>query len=248
MVPWPRRPLCRGRIQGQRPLDASRPNTRRTITPIEAAGRGTFDRKSPFNFGVEYQRGERARFGIYSLYGTEIGLAFNLVLNPKQRLGGGIQGPAPVAVGQRPLRSVDPEAYDGDWVTQPDGADILYANLAKRLAVDGMTIEHLSYTATTVQLRIRNDQIDAGPQAIGRAARALSQVMPASVEVFQIVPVVRGMGASQVTIRRSDLEAFEHAPGNDAALRSAVQITDAGPVPAGGIGAQGDLSESSAGA
>lgn len=54
-----------------------------------------------------------------------------------------------------------------------------------------MTIEHFSYTANTVQLRIRSNQIDAGPQAIGRAARALSQVMPASVEVFEIVPVVR---------------------------------------------------------
>ncbi len=56
-----------------------------------------------------------------------------------------------------------------------------------------MTIEDLSYSGTTAHLRIRNNVIDAGPQAIGRAARALSHVMPASVEVFEIVPVVQGM-------------------------------------------------------
>ena len=205
----------------------------------EAGLRGTFDRSSPFNFGVEYQRGPNMRFGVYSLYGTEVGLSFNLLFNPKQRAVGGILGPAPTAVGSRPQRSTNPDAYDGGWVAQPDGGDILYRNLAKRLAVDGMTIEHLSYTSTTVELRIRNDRIDSGPQAIGRAARALSQVMPASVEVFRIVPVVRGMAASQITIHRADLESLEHAPGNDAALRSRVQITDAGPVPEGGIGPQG---------
>jgi hypothetical protein len=43
------------------------------------------------------------------------------------------------------------------------------------------------------------------------------------------------MGASKVTIRRSDLEALEHAPGNDSALRDRVQISDAGPAPAGGL-------------
>ncbi len=204
--------------------------------PIEADLRGTFDRRSPFNFGVEYQRGENFRIGAYSLYGSEVGLAFSLILDPKQRASAGILGPAPAAVGLRPSRSADPDAYDGGWVTQPDGAGLLYANLSKRLAVDGLVIEHFSYTADTVHLRIRNTQIDAGPQAIGRAARALSQVMPASVEVFEIVPVVRGMGASKVIIRRSDLEALEHAPGNDALLRDAVQIVAAGPVPEGGLG------------
>ena len=202
----------------------------------EAALRGTFDRNSPFNFGVEYQRGPNMRIGLYSLYGSEIGLNFNLVFDPKQRPSGGISGAAPIAVGARPQRSVDPDAYDGGWTSQSDAADLLYANLAKRLAVDGITIEHFSYTATTAQLRIRNTQIDSGPQAIGRAARALSQVMPASVEVFQIVPVVRGMGASQITVRRSDLEALEHVAANDSALRARVSITDAGPVPDGGLG------------
>ena len=112
-----------------------------------------------------------------------------------------------------------PEAYDGGWVTQADAGPILRENLAKRLAADGIAIEDLAYTATTVQVRIRNGRIDAGSQAIGRTARALSHVMPASVEVFEIVPVVNGIGVSKVTIRRSDLEALEYSADNATLLR-----------------------------
>lgn len=193
---------------------------------IESAQRGTFEKKSPFNFGVEYQGANNLRMGIYSLYGSEIGISFNIIFDPKRRGLGGIPGPAPDAVGQRPDAAAS-------W--DLDGKNAVRADLSKRLAVDGMSVEHLSYDGTTAHLRVRSEMIDAGPQAIGRAARALSHVMPASVEVFEIVPVVRGMGASKITIRRSDLEALEHVAANDSLLRDRVQITDAGPAPDGGL-------------
>jgi opacity protein-like surface antigen len=195
------------------------------------AGRGLVERDSPFNFGVEYQRGPATRFGAYSLGGSEFALAFHIVLDPKSRATGGVVGPAPAPVKARPARSADPEAYDGGWVTQPDAGPILRQNLAKRLAADGIAVENLAYTATTVQVRIRNGRIDAGSQAIGRTARALSHVMPASVEVFEIVPVVNGIGASKVTIRRSDLEALEYTADNSTLLRERVTVSDAGPAP-----------------
>ncbi|RYI33123.1 MAG: YjbH domain-containing protein, partial [Acetobacteraceae bacterium] len=198
--------------------------------------RGLFERDSPFNFGLEYQRGPNTRFGIYSLYGSEVGFAFHVILDPKSRVTGGIVGAAPAPVKARPARAADPDAFDGGWVTQPDAGPILRENLAKRLANDGIAIEDLAYTATTVQVRIRNGRIDAGSQAIGRTARALSHVMPASVEVFEIVPVVNGIGASKITIRRSDLEALEYTADNATLLRERVTVTDAGPVPAWSLG------------
>ena len=203
---------------------------------LEDAGRGIIDRDSPFNLGFEYQKGQNVRYGIYSLYGTEVGLVFHLVLDPKTRATGGVMGAAPVALNTRPARSVDPEAYDEGWVTQPDAGPILRANLAKRLAVDGIIVENLAYTANTVQIRIRTGRIDAGSQAIGRTARALSHVMPASVEVFEIVPVVNGIGASKVSMRRRDLEELEFAGDNASLLRDRVTITDAGPVPSNALG------------
>ncbi|MDQ2065141.1 YjbH domain-containing protein [Xinfangfangia sp. CPCC 101601] len=198
-----------------------------------AGARKVFDRASPFNFGLEYRYADSTRLGIYSLYGSEIGFNIQLTLDPKERASGGILGPAPMAVGLRPSRSADPEAWDQGWIAQTGAAETLRSNLSKYLAADGLIVEDFSYTATKVHLRVRNTQIDSGPQAIGRAARALSRVMPASVEVFEIVPVVRGMGASQVTLRRSDLEVLEHSPANDLALRQRVVISDAGPVSQG---------------
>lgn len=206
---------------------------------LEDEIRGIIDRDSPFNFGFEYQKGPNARYGIYSLYGSEVGFVFHLILDPKNRATGGVMGAAPVSVKTRPPRSADPDAYDGGWVTQADAGPLLRGNLAKRLAVDGIVIEDLAYTATTVQIRIRNNRIDAAAQAIGRTARALSHVMPASVEVFEIVPVVNGIGASKVTIRRSDLEELEFASDNATQLRDRVAITDAGLAPVNGIGGDG---------
>jgi hypothetical protein len=206
---------------------------------LEDDTRGLLDRASPFNFGLEYQRGPNTRFGIYSLYGSEVGLVFHVLLDPKSRVAGGVMGAAPAPVKARPARAADPEAYDGGWVTQADAGPVLRKNLAKRLAKDGIAVENLAYTATTVQVRIRNGRIDAGSQAIGRTARALSHVMPASVEVFEIVPVVNGIGASKITIRRSDLEALEYAADNSTLLRNQVSITDAGPVPDYAIGDEG---------
>lgn len=203
---------------------------------LEDDTRGIIERDSPFNFGLEYQKGPNVRYGVYSLYGTEVGLVFHLVLDPKTRASGGVMGAAPVAIDARPPRRADPEAYDGGWVTQADAGPILRENLAKRLAADGIVIENLAYKADTVQIRIRNNRIDAGSQAIGRTARALTHVMPASVEVFEIVPVVNGIGASKVTIRRSDLEELEYSADNATLLRDRVLISDAGPVPAYAIG------------
>jgi opacity protein-like surface antigen len=203
---------------------------------LEDDQRGLIERDSPFNFGVEYQRSPYMRFGAYSLYGSEFALAFHIILDPKSRATGGIVGKAPVPVKARPARAADPDAYDGGWVTQADAGPILRKNLAKRLAADGIAVEDLAYTADTVQVRIRNGRIDAGAQAIGRTARALSHVMPASVEVFEIVPVVNGIGASKVTIRRSDLEALEYTADNATLLRERVTVSDAGPAPAWSLG------------
>jgi hypothetical protein len=202
-------------------------------------GRGLIERNSPFNFGVEYQRGMFFRYGMYSLYGDRIGLAFHVILDPKNRLTGGVTGAAPIPVKARPSRSADPEAYGSEWVSQPKSGSVLRDNLAKRLAVDGIVIENMALTATTAQVRIRNGRIDAGAQAIGRTARAMSHTLPASIEVFEIIPVTNGMGVSKVTIRRSDLEDLEFAGDNATTLRARTTFSDAGPVPENALGDDG---------
>jgi hypothetical protein len=112
-------------------------------------------------------------------------------------------------------------------VTQDGVAQVLRENLVKRLEDDGIVLEALGYTGSTATLRIRNVRLDSETQAIGRAARALSQVMPASVETFEIVPMVEGIPAAKVVLRRSDLEALEYTPGNGDAIGERAVVADA---------------------
>ncbi|MBJ2151143.1 YjbH domain-containing protein [Paracoccus sp. IB05] len=209
---------------------------------LEAGTKGVFERRNPYNIGVEYAWGDNVRIGAYSLYGSEFGLSFHLVMDPKNRPGTiGVLGSGPIPVITRPSRASNPDAYDGGWVAQADANGLLRKNLNRYLEKDGIRIEDFAYTADRVQIRIRNDKLDAPAQAIGRTARALAAVMPASVETFEIVPVVKGMGVSKVTIRRSDLERLEHTPNNAATLRDRVTWADAGAMIPGGAGADEDM-------
>lgn len=199
---------------------------------IEARNRRTFDRKSPFNFGVEYKVGDWTRFGAYYMYGSEIGFAAHFMLNPAQRPTGSIASSAPDPVKPRPLRASDPDAWSPEWITQPQVAEVLIGNLNKRLEEDGIIVEAMAYSGSTVQVRMRNVRNDSEAQAVGRLARAMTNSLPASVEVFEIVPVVNSVPAAKVTLRRSDLEALEFAPEATAAIRARTVIADAGSAPA----------------
>lgn len=194
----------------------------------EAGLRETFDRKSPFNFGAEYKLHDTLHVGAYYLYGSEVGVSLQYAMNPKQRPMGGVADSAPDPIKPRPSRGADPDAWSPEWVTQEGAAPVLITNINKRLEKEGVTVEAMGYTGTTVQVRIRNARYDAEAQAIGRVARAMTHVMPASVEVFEIIPVVNGAPASKVTLRRSDLEALEFAPDAAAALRARTTISNPG--------------------
>lgn len=194
------------------------------------AGQGEiFDRKTSWNFGAEYQAGENIRLGAYYLYGSEIGLTLQFSTDPGKRPDSTPQaGPGPLPVKVRPDRAADPDAWSQEWTDQPDAATILRGNVAKALATQGMTLRGMSISATRVRIHLGNTRYDAEAQAVGRAARVLTRTLPASVEVFEIVPVVNGMPLSVVTLRRADIEALEHAPGADAALQARANIAEAG--------------------
>ena len=189
---------------------------------VEAGQHGILDRASPWNFGLEYRANSALTLGAYYLYGSEVGLSANMVLNARTRIGGPLTTSAPETVAPRPDRATHPDDWTTDWVTTPDAAAQIAAALGKHLERPGITVESVSISADTVQVRYRNTKLDSEPQAIGRVARAMSQVLPPSVEVFRIVPMVSGMPGTEVTIRRSDLEALEFVPDSATAMRDVV--------------------------
>ena len=187
-----------------------------------------FDRDSSWNFGAEYQVNDQTRVGAYYLYGSEVGLTLQFSTDPATRPQKVPQaGPGPLPVQPRPDRATDPEAWSPEWTEQADAATILRGNVARGLAREGMTLQGMTLTAERVRIRLGNTRYDAEAQAVGRAARVLTRMMPASVETFEIVPVVDGMALSMVTFRRTDLETLEHAPDGAARLLSQAAIGEA---------------------
>ena len=198
----------------------------------EAAKRGTFERQSPFNFGLEYQPGPALRFGGYYLYGSEIGLNVTLFINPDQRPIGGIAGRGPMPVSVRPSRASNPDKWGTEWTEVEDVHGILLKKISQNLDGTGIEVESLGLTGSTVQVRFRNNTYDAAAQAVGRVARAMSQALPASVEVFELVPVDHGIPGAKVVLRRTDIEALEFAPDAGQALRARAEILEPGsPLP-----------------
>ncbi|GLS85518.1 hypothetical protein GCM10010873_04910 [Cypionkella aquatica] len=189
----------------------------------EAVDRDTFDRKTPLNFGVEYNIRNTIRLGLYSLYGSKIGFSAQVALNPKKSPRGGSIGPGPLPVTDRRAA----KSWGDAWFNDRGSLTAMRDQTQAILSRDGIIIESMAVNAGRVHLRIRNTKLDNAPQAIGRTARALSAVMPASVDRFEIVPVAQGVPLSTVVIRRADLEALEFAPGADIAMDQRVQILPA---------------------
>lgn len=191
---------------------------------------GVFRRKSQVNFGAEYQVSDALRVGAYYLYGSKVGIGVHYALNPRARGVPAQGGPAPAPVTLRPDRQANPGAWGAGWTADAAARPALRDRLVAALRPEGIRVDALTVDATRAEVRIVNTRYDAPAQAVGRTARALSATMPASVEVFEIVPVVNGMAASVVRLRRSDIEDLENAPGNAAALRSRADFAEAGPL------------------
>jgi len=189
-----------------------------------------FDRKSSFNFGAEYQATPRTRLGAYYMYGSEIGITAQIQLSP-YHAATPLMVPAPVPVIPRSHWAKTEDDWSEDWAQSQEARLELRDQLREHLARDGLILESLDVDGARAEVRYRNPRYHSEAQAVGRAARALTRVLPASVETLRMVPVRSGMGLSVTEIRRSDLEALEHDPEAGEALAAVAGITGAAPLP-----------------
>ena len=182
-----------------------------------------FTRKTPYNLGLDYQVNENINLHATYMYGSEFGAGITFKLNPKEPVIIGGQGKAP-----QPVRVRLPDNINNlGWTTIPNAQKNLRKATQVLLAKEGLALEAMSISSSTVTLRLRNERYLASAEAIGRTARILTRVMPDSVETFKIIPIARGIPLSEITLKRSDLEVLEH-DGNGAALSyAAAKITDA---------------------
>ncbi|MEP5155238.1 YjbH domain-containing protein [Planktotalea sp.] len=186
-------------------------------------GSALFQRKSPYNFGIDYELTKGVNLQGFYLYGSEVGAAVTFKLNPKEPniVGGLDKAPQPVRV------RVPSNAADLGWTNLPNAAANIRKATSTMMERDGLVLEAMSIKSTTATVRVRNGRYTASAQAVGRTARILTQVLPDSVETFKIVPVARGIALSQVTLKRTDLELLEHDVNQSKLSYQRANISDA---------------------
>lgn len=183
------------------------------------------DRESPWNFGVTYRPTDGTEFSLAYLYGTELSASATFLINPEKRpVASGLDpAPAPVRV-----RTADQAAaLTWDQAKQPEPA--VRAGLAQLLAVEGIDLVGLQITDRTARLRYANTRFRSEAQAMGRAARMMTQIIPPSVNTFIMEPTANGIPLSATTLRRSDIEALENRVGAADALYQRASIDASGP-------------------
>lgn len=196
----------------------------------ETVDRDVFERESDWNFGLEYQVSEDWRLGGYYLYGAELGVMAQFQLNPR-RPAVPMRVAAPDPVDPRPDRAANPTLWSADWITIPGAQETLRDALEAPLAAEGIELQALAATGTSIDLRYRNARYLSSANAVGRVARVLARVLPPSIETFHLTPEVAGMPASRITLRRTALEELEFTPQAGARLLAQSEISEAPPLP-----------------
>ncbi|MGP6088703.1 YjbH domain-containing protein [Antarctobacter jejuensis] len=197
----------------------------------EVAG-GTVKNTSPWNFGVDYRFKRGGQLSVYHVLGTEVGAQLTFVTNPKTAgVPGGIE-PSGLPVAPRAPGS----AADLGWTADAQRGQSAKASLAQLVAKEGMIVEAVTLEPNKATVRLVNPRFGAPSQAFGRVARAMTRALPASVETFEIIPVVNGMAMSSVVFQRSDLERLEHDAANEILARTSfVEAYGRVPAPDEGI-------------
>ncbi len=195
---------------------------------------GAINRKSPFNFGMEFKRRDNLSVGLYYLHGSEVALRFSTAINPKRPPAVGTRERAPLPVVARPVNY----SQSTDWAQDTNYSTTARQKFETVLKEQGLAVEAVAVNGRSAELRLRNNTFNSGAQAVGRAARAMAFVLPHSVEEFVITPVVNGVPASSVVIRRSDLERLENDPMGTEKILDRAEIRSARTLPENGVFAQ----------
>ena len=118
-----------------------------------------------------------------------------------------------------------PTEWYGDAAKRGEIVEALVAELdADRLGLFGIELG-----PRRVTVYIENTKFRSMPRAIGRTARALSATMPASVELFEIIPVEGSLPVLSVLLERSALEDQVERPDAARAAWLAARVGDAAP-------------------
>lgn len=185
---------------------------------------GLIDRNTPFNFGLTYRLGPGASLGAYFLHGSKLATNLTFALNPKSPPIGGSRDPAPPAIHQRP--DIGTYAWPVTAIESGTPRSQLTGQMKTKLSSEGLFLEGWDRSVGTVRVLVRNQRYLSEPQAVGRTARILTQVMPPEIEHFEITVSVQGIPSTKVSLDRSSIEELETAPDRAWQMYVRSQIED----------------------
>lgn len=183
------------------------------------------DYESPWNVALTYRPRRGVTYSAAYLYGTEFSVQATFSLSPERRdIGSGLESaPVPIRVRTSDQRA----AQSWDSAAQPQAP--IQAALEQLLEVEGITLIGLELSDNVARLRYENGRYRSEAQAMGRAARMLTQVAPASINVFVMEPVKEGLPLSAVRLSRLALEGLENKVGATEGVLGRAEFGPAGP-------------------
>lgn len=158
-----------------------------------------FDRRSPVNIGLNYAPRPGLQVAAHILYGSELGVQVTYALNPERPPHGSGYAKGPTVV--HPMVS-----------------------LRRALAAEGMLLTGARTHGASLDITIENHRFPASAQAVGRAARVLAQIAPASARTFAIALEDAGLRGPAVVFSRADLAALEFTLHGAAQIRQRAEF------------------------
>ncbi|WP_172331477.1 YjbH domain-containing protein [Mangrovicoccus sp. HB161399] len=195
---------------------------------VQESDADIFDYAGPLNVSAEYQFGNgiglsAAVLGGGTTFSGMLSYSFNVKTPP---------GPLDREAAPLPVapRSAAPELGSG-WSPSAAGPAPAPAALQERAAAlldeQGLRLTSLTLARSSATLYIVNDRYPAVAEAIGRAARAMTHVLPPGIGRITIVTQAQGMPVTSVTLERSELEHYETDLDGAWNIYSTAQIEDA---------------------
>lgn len=192
----------------------------------EESAVGLVEIKSPLNYGAKYAFENGINLGVYYLYGTDVGIQLDYVVDPRKPVfGSGREaGPAPLVPGS--------SVAAASW-NQAGQTAALRDVMTARLADEGLTLLALNRTGNRATIRVENDRYDAPPQAFGRALRAMANTLSPDYTTLTVVFEDKGLVLRSQTVDRATLNRAEFAVDGAAQILAGTQFAETA-APSGG--------------
>lgn len=192
----------------------------------QETSRTGFKVRSPFNASATYRFENGLDLTAAVLQGSTVGVSLAYTFDPRRpKIAGGVELAGPTVTPRGMSAALD----WGDAVGT--GAATLQGAARDALETQGIALVGVEPGSSGVRVYIHNARFRDQPQAIGRAARALTGLLPAGVEEIEVVLVsAEGLTLSSTTLQRSDLEELEFALDGAWQSYARADIADAPPL------------------